>query len=103
MNVMILQKIAQQDSAAALDCIRNKMQPLGVYGDVLHTLAGCLLCDSSIDLQSIANYEGPTLKGRQVVLSELQVRLWEFYFELAHMSFTRTNESAYDCAHEQHL
>ena len=70
----MLQTIATHgDYMAALDVMRNKIQPLGVCQESLHTLAGCLICETQNEMKSVVQWDGPNLQGRQSTLRELQV------------------------------
>jgi len=53
--------------------MRNKIQPLGVCQESLHTLAGCLICETQNEMRSVVQWDGPSIQGRQSTLRELQV------------------------------
>ena len=69
----LVQSIASKQYTTALQCIRTKMQPLGVCRAELHELTGCLVCENAAELMSTFSWDGPTAKGRHTALQAVQV------------------------------
>ena len=69
-----MQLMAKQQQKDALECIRTRMQPLGVYPEALHLLASGLLCKSVEELQAHTRWQGHSTSARQAVLATLRVR-----------------------------
>lgn len=69
----LVQSIAHKQYTTALQCIRTKMQPLGVCRAELHELTGCLVCENAEELMRAFSWDGPTEKGRNTALKTVQV------------------------------
>lgn len=69
-----MQLIAKDDAAAALRCIRQRLQPLRVYQDELHSLTGSVLCGSVDNGEIREVWLGTAGLGKKTVLERLRVR-----------------------------
>lgn len=66
-----LELLEQQQTQPALRVLRNELTPICYEHRQLHFLSGLLMCRSSEDLKTRADWDGAHGRSRQILLSEL--------------------------------